>query len=313
MSDIAKIGVSICLILLAAALPTAHGHEAASGSETGAPSVLHSDHVRVVFKEPLRSVAREAVDLYQSAKTELETTFQWPVEFRPTLVLVNDRQRFQEMIGTDLIVAYALPRRNVMVIDYSRMTASPFRLNTTIKHELCHLLLHHYIEKSNLPKWFDEGVCQWASDGMAEIIMDHKQSHLTRAILSGRYFRMHALSTRFPGEKGSLQLAYAQSKSMMDYISREYGKESILTILDSLRNGLSFEKAIRNCLNISFRELESQWLDHLKQKKNWFTYLSIHMYEFLFVLGAIIVVVGFVRLMLKKRAYRDEDDLEDED
>jgi len=298
MHNIIKIIVLICIILFPTSLLAAE------------PSTLQTEQVIIVFEESLRSVAEEVADLYPSAKQALEATFEWPLEFRPTLVLIKDRQQFQQMVGTDQIVAFAVPRQNVMVIDYSRMNTSPFTLKTTLKHELCHLLLHHYIDRSNLPKWFDEGVSQWASDGIAEIIMDYKRANLTRAVLGGMYFRMRELNTRFPGDKDSLQLAYAQSKSLVDYISREYGKESILTILNNLRYGLAFEKAIQESLAISFIELEREWLDHLKHKYNWFTYVSIYMYEFIFVLGALIVVVGFVRVIIKKKRYAE---LEDDD
>ena len=277
------------------------------------PSSLQTDQVIIVFEEPLRSVAEEVAAIYPSAKKEVEALFQWPVDFRPSLVLINDRQRFQQMVGMDQIVAYALPHKKVMVIDYSRMNTSPFTLKTTIKHELCHLLLHHYIDRPNLPKWFDEGVCQWASDGIAEIIMDFKQSHLTRAFLSGRYFRMHQLDTRFPADKASLQLAYAQSKSLVDYISREFGKESILAVFNNLRYGLSFEKAVRERLGVSFADLEYDWIDDLKSRDNWLVYVSIYMYEFLFVLGALIVVLGFVRVVIrKKKRYAEMEDDDEE-
>jgi hypothetical protein len=300
MANFFKILVLIYLIISATSLFAAE------------PSTMQTEQVIIVFEESLRSVAEEVAGIYPSVRQALEATFQWPLEFRPTVVLIKDRQQFQQMVGTDQIVAFALPRRNVMVIDYSRMNTSPFTLKTTLKHELCHLLLHHYIGRSNLPKWFDEVVCQWASDGIAEIIMDYKRSNLTRAVLGGRYFRMRELYTRFPGDKDSLQLAYAQSKSLVDYISREYGKESILTILNHLRYGLSFEKAIRQGLAISFIELEREWLDHLKHKYNWFTYVSIYMYEYIFVLGALIVVVGFVRLIIKKKKYAEMEDDDEE-
>jgi hypothetical protein len=274
------------------------------------PSVLQAEHVTVVFEEPLRSVAQEVAGLYPFVKQELESTFQWSLDFRPAVVLIRDRRQFQRAVDSDLMVAYAVPRRNVMVIDYTRMNTSPFTLRSTLKHELCHLLLHHYIDRSNLPKWFDEGVSQWASDGIAEIIMDYKHSNLTRAVLSGRYFGMRQLSTGFPKDRDSLQLAYAQSKSLVEYVSREYGKEAILSILNHLRSGRAFEKAIQKSLSISFTDLERDWLDYLKHRNTWFTYISVHMYEFLFVLGAIIVVIGFIRIVIKKKRYKD---LEDED
>lgn len=148
MHNSIKILVSICIILFPTSLLAAE------------PSILQAEHATVVYEEPLRSAAQEVAGLFPSVKQELESTFQWSLEFRPTVVLIKDRQQFQQMAGSELIVAYAMPGRNVMVIDYTRMNTSPFSLRSTLKHELCHLLLHHYIDRSNMPKWFDEGVCQ---------------------------------------------------------------------------------------------------------------------------------------------------------
>jgi hypothetical protein len=277
------------------------------------PSVLQAEQVVVVFEEPLRGVAEEVANRYPSIKQDLEQTFQWPVDFRPTLVLVKSGQQFQKIAGTDLIVAFAVPQKKLMVIDYSKMNTSPFTLRSTLKHELCHLLLHHYIDRAKLPKWLDEGICQWASDVIVEVIMGSDRSILARAGLRGRYFPMPALKERFPGDKASLQLAYAQSKSFVDYIIREFGKDGVLRLLNNLRYGLDLEAAIEQSFSIALEDLEKEWLDHMRKKNTWLTYLSIHVYEFLFVFGAIVIVIGFVRVMIKKRRYRDLDDDEEED
>lgn len=275
------------------------------------PSVLHTDEVTVVFEEPLRSAAGQVADIYPTIKQDLEKIFHWSVDFQPTVVLIQERQHFQIIAGTDVIVAFAVPQKNTMVIDYSKMHTTPFTLDTTLKHELCHLLLHHHIDKAKLPKWLDEGVSQWASDGIAEVIMDYNRSVLPQAILSGRYYRMRALADRFPRDKKPLQLAYAQSKSFVDYIGREFGKDSILNLLNSLRHGLTLDTAIEENLSISFADLEKRWLNHMRKKTTWFTYLTIHTYELLFFLGAIVVIVGFVRLVIKKRTYKDLDEEEE--
>ena len=246
-------------------------------------------------------------NIYPTIKRDLEKIFHWSVDFQPTVVLIQERQHFQRMAGTDVIVAFAVPQENAMVIDYSKMHTSPFTLETTLKHELCHLLLHHHINKAKLPKWLDEGVSQWASDGIGEVIMKYNRSLLPQAILSGQFFRMRTLDERFPRDKRSLQLAYAQSKSFVDYISREFGKDSILNLLNSLRHGLTLDTAIGENFSISFADLEKRWLNHMRKKTTWFTYLTIHTYEILFFLGAIVVIVGFVRLVIKKRTYKDLD------
>jgi len=101
----------------------------------------------------------------------------WPIGFHTTYVLLTEGG-LEQMAGTRRIVALAIPAQNLILLDLSKMARHTFVLETTMKHELCHLLLHSYIHGTLLPKWLDEGVCQWASNGMAEIIMEPKSSSL---------------------------------------------------------------------------------------------------------------------------------------
>ncbi|MCJ7542736.1 MAG: hypothetical protein MUO88_24060, partial [Desulfobacterales bacterium] len=96
----------------------------------------------LIYEEHLKPVAEEAARLYPGLKADLEKTFRWRVDFIPTVMLVQDNNLFQEMAGSKLIAAFALPGRDLMVIDYSKMKTDPFSLEATMKHELCHLLLH---------------------------------------------------------------------------------------------------------------------------------------------------------------------------
>jgi hypothetical protein len=269
------------------------------------PLVLETDAVIVVYDEALENAAEQVKTLYPDIKQDLEKTFRWSLDFRPTVVLVKDSQHFFQIAGTRHIVAFAAPRENVMVIDHSRMHTTPFTLESTLKHELCHLLLHHYIDSARLPKWLDEGVSQWASNGIAEVIMDYKRAILPQAIVSGRYFRMNALHERFPRDKQALQLAYAQSKSFVDYISKEYGRDQVLVLLNKLREGLDIEAAIEDTLAINFGELEKSWLEQLKNKKIWLAFLTTHIYEIIFFLGAVTLIIGFIRFVIKRKAYKD--------
>jgi len=269
------------------------------------PLVLETEAVIVVYDEALKNAADQVVTVYPNIKQDLEKTFQWSLDFRPTVVLVKDSQHFIQIAGTSHIVAFAAPRDNVIVIDHSKMYTAPFTLESTFKHELCHLLLHHYIHSARLPKWLDEGVCQWASDGIAEVIMDYKRAILPQAIVSGRYFRMTDLHERFPREKQALQLAYAQSKSFVDYISKEYGRNRVFVLLNKLREGLEIEAAVEETFAIKFDELENKWLTQLKRKKIWLTFLIAHIYEVLFFLGAVMLVIGFIRFVIRRKAYKD--------
>lgn len=276
------------------------------------PSMLDSQELTVVYDAGLEQTARQILSVYAGTKQELETMIQWPVEFRPTLVLIDDHKRFEQLTGHSLVVAYALPHKNAMIIDNTRMTTSPFSLQATIKHELCHLLLHHHIKGDRLPRWLDEGICQWASDGLADILMDTRRTLLPAAILSDQYFDLAKIKHRFPPEKNALILAYEQSKSVVEYMSRTYGPQGVLDLLELLRQGYEIETAVEMRFAISFDQLESQWRYHLKKNISWFTYLSIHLYEILFVSAALLTILAYIRRVLRKKAYADEPDRSDE-
>ena len=261
----------------------------------------------VLFDSSLGMPPGDVGGSYRAVKADLERIFGWQVSLRPTLLLIKESEEFQMMAGNPLIVAFAIPRKNLIVIDHSKMNIHPFSLETTLKHELCHLMLHERLGKANPPKWFEEGVCQWASDGIGEIIMDQKRSLLNRATLREAFIGLRELEDHFPNDKDSLLLAYEESKSFVAHIIREYGKAGLLRILNRMEKGEAAEVAVLNALSIPLKKLENEWQHSLRRKMNWFTYLSYHLYEVLFALMGLITIYAFIRIMWKKRVARMED------
>ena len=205
-----------------------------------------------------------------------------------------------------------LQAQDLIVIDNSKMKTNPFTLEVTLKHELCHLFLHHMIKEGNLPRWFNEGVSQWASGGIAEIIMGENKDLLKQAAVSGRFIRIHDLTEKFPGDKKGLLLAYQESKSIVEFIDKEFGPEGIIQIMGRLKDGDSIDTAVLEALSIPVYELEKRWHSYLRKKFTWFTYVSSHIYQVLFSLAALASIYGFIMFFIRKRAYKDEEE-EDED
>lgn len=269
--------------------------------------VIRTAAVVVLYDEPLRTAARVVSEGYSNLELELETIFGWKIDFVPTVVLVHERNDFHRLTGSSLVVAVADPARDLIIIDYSRMHTYPFSLGTTLKHELCHLLLHHAIKRENLPAWLDEGVAQWVSDGLAEILSDSRGSVLEAAILANSQIALSRLSTRFPNDRESLSLAYEESRSMVDYMVTEFGRASLLSMLRHLKEGDGVEAASMKGLGVSVAELERRWHDHVRARSSWFPYVTSNLPEILLFLAALLTIGGFLRLMVKKRRYRDED------
>lgn len=288
-------------LCLCALFPTASIAAVTENIKTGEAIIL--------FEKPLKSAAEEVAITYPDVRRELMRTLETGIDFIPEIILAGGREKFRRMVGSDMIVAFAVPDRNLIVLDTSRIYSKPFTLGSTLKHELCHLVLHRKIPNENLPRWFDEGVCQWAAGGIAELISNESDRILSNAVMSDRLIRLKGLEI-FPADERSLVLAYEESKSVVGYVATEYGKEGILRIIKYLNEGDSIDRALQKGLPISPFELEKNWHAYLKRKYTWVSYLSSNLYTILFAIAALITVYGFIRLLKKKRAYVDEEESE---
>ncbi len=280
--------------------------------------VLHSKQfygfeavaLSVYSDRPNDLAAREVMELYPSVRSGLETKLAWKADFKPAVLLVSDRKLFAEMAGSPFIVAYAVPEKMLIVIDFTRMNTEPFTLAATLEHELCHLLLHRYIHSYNLPRWLDEGVCQWVSGGLAEIVTGSRKSALGLAALSGGFIPLASISRNFPEDERSMALAYEESKSVIEYIVSRFGKKGLLDILDAMRSGHDVSDAVVMSLGMPLWELEKEWRG---SQRSWASIISVlvaNLYTILFAFGALITLAVYVRFIIRKRRMKDEEEYE---
>jgi len=209
---------SSVLFILAALLP---------GPSYAGENTLANERVIVRFDGPLHNPAGEVLRVYPLIQEELLKNLGWKTAFRPEVVLVKDSVSFRRISGSDLVTAIAIPQKDRIVIDYSKMNVRPFTLEATLKHELCHLELHHHIPGGKLPRWLDEGTCQWVTGGLAEIMTYGNRSTLRAATLSGRLISVERLSESFPVDGKDLILAYEESLSIVEYIEKEFGASGV--------------------------------------------------------------------------------------
>ncbi|MBI5634302.1 MAG: hypothetical protein HZA15_12585 [Nitrospirae bacterium] len=275
--------------------------------------ILKDDNVTVSFDDPLQNAASEILRLYPGTRSALTNDLGWRTEFRPHVVLIKDSTSFKRAANSDLVIAYAVPQKNLIVIDYSKMNVHPFTLGATLKHELCHLELHHHIASNNLPRWFDEGICQWVTGGLAEIMTAGNRAVLREAALTHRLISLEGLAEGFPGDGRGLLLAYEESKSIVEYIIKEFGVSGVQGILEYMSKGADLETAFHNNLSLSPYELEKRWRSSLEEKTFWISYIGDNIYEILFLSAALMTVYGFLILLKRKKEYKDEDGGEDEE
>lgn len=270
--------------------------------------------VTVRFDAPLQGAAKEVLRIYPAVRSELLIELGWETASKPEtakIVLVKDHASFRKFSGSDLVTALAIPREDLIVIDYSKMGTHPFTLEVTLKHELCHLELHHAITAERLPRWFDEGICQWVTGGFGEIISDGSRSTLREAVLSKRLVSIEGLAAGFAGDGRDLLLAYEESRSIIEFIKKQFGVSGLRKVLEQMRNGDDLERAVLTGLSVSLEELEGQWRASLSPGTAWLFFLRDYLYELLFLAAALLTVCGFFRVLKKKRDYKDDEEERD--
>jgi len=268
---------------------------------------LETDIAVIQYPPRLENVAQQIVRVYPAVRYELEQTLQLGVDFKPTILLMNDRRRFRNLVGSEFVVAIAVPQHDLMVIDYTRMIDNPFMLRTTLKHELSHLLLNHHIDNRLLPRWFDEGVAQWITDGVSQLVNDPGWSVLERAVMRGNIMRFDELET-FPAARAETMLAYQQSKSFIEYIAETYGTNTLVDIIHQMKHDASVDRAFAMVLPHSLRQVEQNWGAHIQARVSWITYISRNIFQFIFLIAALLVIVAFIKKVIQKRRYHDDED-----
>ncbi len=293
------LAVSLCLATLVGAVD--------------GPSVIHrvdAPKVRWVFVDMNPEVLDSLSAAYDQAKTGLEDRLGWPVDFVPTVMVVGDRQRFQAMAGRLAVAGFAVPDRMTMVLDYPGAVAAG-TLVPLIRHELCHLLLHHRIPSGLLSRWMDEGVAQWASDGLSELVDGWDRRLLPKAVNTGRHFPLEDLDGAFYGSPRTVTLAYAQSASLVRFLVDRFGDRTLVRLLEAMGRGEGFDAGVRSAAGISLSEWESLWERSFKTVGARLAVLAAHLYPMLFFLMAVLTLVAFMRYRRRRLAMAAEEDEED--
>ncbi len=278
---------------------------ATGGSYASDFNHLKGDGFEVIYSPPLERVANETAQMTPEIENDLQKTFNWPFNFDPTVILTNDGNHFQQITQSPLVVGFAVPEKNLVVINCSGIK-DPVNFRDILKHEFCHLLIHNHITHVRIPRWFDEGIAQWSSNGVMDILNDPKDAFLPKAAFSDRLIPLGALGKGFPKDPKALRLAYEESASFIDFFISGYGKPALLETLQLMKDGSSLRKSVLAVSGTPLYEIEEDWRRSLKENIAWFAHLSFYLYDILFVFGGLVVVYGFMKVLRKKRAYMEE-------
>ena len=268
--------------------------------------IIRTDEVTIKYDKGLTGVSNEIARLIPALKAELQKRTGLHFNFDFKIMIYGHRETFRRLVDNEMIAAFAIPGQDLIVLDQTQFRYDSLTIRLVVMHEMCHLLLHKNIAVNNLPRWFDEGVSQWVSEGINEIVLPRSTDALKRAYISNTLLPFSTLSETLPSDPVNLILAYEQGSSMVNYIEQTYGADSIRGIILRLSSGVGFDDSVRDELGAEFTEIEKNWKKEKGTQYTWLAYISNQLYLILFLIAALLTIYGFIKLRKRMRDYKDE-------
>ena len=183
---------------------------------------------------------------------------------RPTrIVLYADIDLMRSALGggtSPWVAGQALMPFNTIVL---HAPVSTPELDVLIAHELTHIVVDQMTENpfNSPPAWIHEGLATYI-ESAGDPRFDYDAT-VEQAVRDGSLISLRGLTSTFPASNARAILAYAESNSLMRFVIDKYGKDAVRRLLDSYRDGVTDDEAVRRTFNISLSELEALWLDHI--------------------------------------------------
>jgi len=131
-------------------------------------------------------------------------------------------------------------------------------------HELTHMVDYQMTDNpySGLPTWLDEGLAMYSQGALDSSFL----GFLTAAINQGTLISVRSLASPFSANAGLTYLEYAESYSLIDYLVSTYGQAKMLALLETFRQGSTYDDALLKVYGFDMDGLFSLWKPYAIQK-----------------------------------------------
>lgn len=133
----------------------------------------------------------------------------------------------------------------------------------TVAHEVSHMVIHQAIENpfGQLPAWLDEGLAMYAQ---GELPSGHRRE-LERARDRDELLSVRSL-TSYVGDPTKVNLFYAQSFSIVDYLIDTHGRTKMNELLSKYKEGTTDNAALETVYGFDVPGLDQRWRDWIGAK-----------------------------------------------
>lgn len=203
--------------------------------------------------------------------------------------------------------AYPLHAR-IVIRDPDSLQDKRIKLSRLLKHEITHVIFGLYIGQNleYVPRWFNEGLAMYEAE---EWTYNQYWTMLTGS-LSNSLIPLYELTEDFPQDESQARMAYAQSCSIVTFMAKKYGSESLKDCIRLIAQGRGMDEAMAGAIGIDSFWLERKWLKDIKGRYKWISLISSWVVLWGFVV--LIALVAYLRRRAKNRQIIEQWEAEEE-
>lgn len=157
-------------------------------------------------------------------------------------------------------------------------------LDQVFRHELAHVALEDATAGHHVPVWFNEGLAV----GLAGENTFDRQTVLSKATIFGTLLPLAELDRSFPRDHGQVNIAYAQSVDFMRFLMRRTDQVRFAGMIQRVREGQPFERALASAYDSDIRKLEFQWRGEVERRYSVYPILAGGGLIWVLVIGALV-------------------------
>ncbi len=227
---------------------------------------IQTEHFDIYFNEGGETLTEFTAQVAEDALKSIQTTFNYKISSRITLIIYNSQNDFQETNVVDVYLSEGIQGftelfKNRVVVQF---TGSYKQYRHLIHHELVHAVMNdmYYggsiqnIISNNItlsfPLWFTEGLAEFESLGW-DVDTD---MYIRDAIISGTLPDLMNLDGYF---------AYRGGQSVLYYIANKYGKQKIAELMNKIKGTGNFPDAFKQTVGIDLKDFGERWKKEIKK------------------------------------------------
>jgi hypothetical protein len=255
-----------------------------SANERVAPIIRDADAVKAELVDALGQPVLERVEV-RIALTTADMAHLAPVSSPPPEYASGVAYN-----GMHFVLISMLQPRGAEAVD----------IEETFRHEMAHVALEDAVGGHHVPVWFNEGLAITLSNEIAWA----RRDTLMKATWQGTLIPLSDLDRSFPRDNHEVSVAYAQAADFMQFLRRREDRARFVSMIERVKDGQAFDRAITDAYGSDLRKLEFQWRSELERRFSIIPALTGGGLIWVVVIGAL--VFAYVRRRRRSQAILDK-------